>query len=107
MSVHTYFLRFNEAKITQNANSSFKQQFSMHPDEVLGQDCVVKSEYWIFNYKNIVDNIFLNLCAAMRRKITQNANNMFNRPFLVHTDGVSSIMSVAENLHRIIKYKII
>jgi hypothetical protein len=42
----------------------------MNLDEVLGKDSVVKSEYLIFNYKNIVDNIFLNLCAVMRQIIT-------------------------------------
>jgi hypothetical protein len=42
----------------------------MNLDEVLGKDSVVKSEYLIFNYKNRVDNIFLNLCAVMRQIIT-------------------------------------
>jgi hypothetical protein len=32
----------------------------MHLDEVEGKDIVVISEYLIFNYKNKVDNIFLN-----------------------------------------------
>jgi len=36
------FMHSYEAKITQNANSSFKQQFSMHFDEVLGNDSAVK-----------------------------------------------------------------
>jgi hypothetical protein len=42
----------------------------MHPDEVfLGKDSVLKSKYLIFNYRNIVDNFFLNSCVVMRPKI--------------------------------------
>jgi len=36
--MHSYY-----AKIISNANNSFKQQFSMHPDEVFDKVSVVKS----------------------------------------------------------------
>jgi hypothetical protein len=48
MSIHINFHKFmhgSEAKITLNTNNLFKQQFLMHPDEVLNKMCVVEYSY--------------------------------------------------------------
>jgi hypothetical protein len=48
MSIHMNFHKFmrgSETKITLNTNNLFKQQFLMHPDEVLCKMRVVEYSY--------------------------------------------------------------
>jgi len=50
MNLHE-FMRGYDAKITQNAINSFKQQLLIHLDSVLGQISVVELPCWILYYR--------------------------------------------------------